>query len=92
MHYENLIIGTKIYYTGDMANLPADGEIVKVHGNPFYPILYDISLDNGVEKRIARNISPVHLEKSPGRRFIIMSEYEEERNERIKQLQEMRTR
>ena len=86
MDYTKLKVGEKIYYTGDMANLPAKGKIIRVHGNEFYPLLYDIELDNGEEVRVSRNISPVMLEKSPGRRFILMSEYEAERAEKIKEL------
>jgi len=68
------------------ANPPAIGQILRVHRNDFYPVLYDILLDNGEEKRIAQNIFPSSFNKSPGRRFILLSEYEAERAEKIKEL------
>ena len=86
MKYDNLKMGEKIYYTGDMANLPAEGKIDKVYSNNFYPILYDISLNNGVEKRVAHSISPANFE-GVGKRFELMTEKAIERQKRIKELE-----
>ena len=53
---ENLEIGTKIYYTGDMANREGFGTITKVGGDAlflkcfryrFVSRWYDITMDNG---------------------------------------------
>lgn len=82
MDYNNLKIGQKVVYTGDMANLPAEGEIVR-----FDPSGYDIELINVAgEKRTARCISPVMFEKSPGRRFLLWEEYQANRQARIDEL------
>ena len=85
MKYDYLKTGTEIYYTGDMSNTPSFGVIVKIHGNDFYPILYDIFL-NEDEERLIRNITPINFEKSPGRRFMLRSEYDEERRTKIENL------
>lgn len=88
-NFDCLKVGTKMFYTGDIANAPGTGEIILVHSNDFYPILYNIELnEHEGEKRIFRNITPNALEKSPGRRFILKSEYEDERQKRIEELQQ----
>tara|TARA_Y100001937_G_scaffold128504_1_gene205508 strand:+ start:1638 stop:1952 length:315 start_codon:yes stop_codon:yes gene_type:complete len=44
---ENLETGTKIYYTGDMANREGFGTITKVGGDRFVSRWYDITMDDG---------------------------------------------
>ncbi len=46
MNYNNLQIGEKIYYTGDMANLPAEGEIVERITDGWYPLTYKIKFSH----------------------------------------------
>ena len=86
--YNNLKVGEKIFYAGDMANLPATGEIVEVYNSKFYPVLYDIALDNGEEKRISKGITPANF-KGIGKRFQLESERKAEREEKIKELEKM---
>ena len=82
MDYNNLKVNQKVYYTGDQANLPAEGEIIKVYSNQFYPVLYDIALDNGEEKRISHCVSPLNFE-GVGHRFELSEERETERQRKI---------
>jgi hypothetical protein len=79
--------GDRIYYTGDMANIPDEGIIIKRYDRDSYnPISYDIRLDDGrIQKRIWHN----HFDNSPGRRFWLLSEWQAERE---KQLTAMRER
>jgi hypothetical protein len=71
-----LTAGTRIHYTGDMANDPGDGSVTAVtdgrHG-----VFYDITLDDGRIFRMTPHVSCVF--NGPGRRFWIMSEYQAKR-------------
>lgn len=71
--YNTLKVGIEVYYTGDMANLPGRGKIVAVSSSEFYPVLYDIEIDNDVEKHVWKNITPASF-SGIGRRFILKSE------------------
>lgn len=56
----DLPIGTKIQYLGDMANIPAKGEIINADRSIlFSPVYYDIKLcNNAGEERIEYKITP----------------------------------
>lgn len=71
-------VGDKIYYTGDQANIEGFGEIVLV--NSVYGGLYDIQLEDG---RLIRKIGHYMFDRSPGRRFWLLSEWEADRKEKI---------
>ncbi len=85
MNYNNLQIGEKIYYTGDMANLPAEGEIVERITDGWYPLTYKIKLNNGIESRVT-SVMPSNF-SGPGHRFELQSERKAYRNQ---QMQAMR--
>ena len=78
--------GDRIYYTGDMANLPDEGIITKRREpNRFAPVSYDIHLDDGRE---LRGIYYLSFNPGSGRRFWLLSEYREDRECRIKEMKE----
>lgn len=84
----DLKLGTRIYYTGDRANIDGFGAITgEKHGQ------LEISLDAqpsdyGEEYSVPARVfyvPPVAFEPGPGRRFITFAEYEAERAEKIRQ-------
>ena len=80
--------GTRIYYTGDRANCEDFGTIVDVRPpNRFAPLSYDIKLDDG---RVFLGIWDLSFSPGPGRRFWTEKEWEENRQARIKAMQERR--
>lgn len=82
-----LNLGTRIYYTGDAANIDGFGEIVAV--NPpsrFAPGgTFDVRMDDGRE---FRQLFPASFKPSPGRRFIPEAEYRAEREAGIAALEQ----
>jgi len=82
--------GDRVYYTGDMANLPSEGIIVKRNEpDRFAPINYDIRFDKDGE--IHRGVYYLSFESSPGRRFWLLSEWEADLYASIKRMQAMKT-
>lgn len=79
--FETLKEGTEVYYTGDMANAPAWGEIVEVKSDKFNPIVYMIKLD-GIERLL--RIFPAQF-TGPGRRFMLAEEKKAEREKLMAQ-------
>ena len=73
--------GTRVYYTGDMANIEAEGTICKVYNDPRWGISYDIVFDDG---RLFRKVSPLSFQEGPGRRFYLLTEWIEKRESKIK--------
>ena len=72
--YTKLTEGTKVYYTGDMANVDGAGVITKV--NPpdrWYAVSYNIVLEDGRE---CLHIMPSNFGMGGGCRFQVMSERE----------------
>jgi len=43
----NLKIGTKIHYTGDIANHSGEGEITAIRPSKWYGQTFDVTLDDG---------------------------------------------
>ena len=77
--------GDRIYYTGDMANIPDKGIIIKRREpNRFAPVSYDIHLDDGRELRGIYHLSFT----GAGRRFWLLSEWQADREAKIKQMQD----
>jgi hypothetical protein len=76
---------TRVYYTGDMANIESEGTICKVNNSPEWGLSYDIVLDDG---RLLRGIHAIGFNPSPGRRFFPLAEWMALRAERLKQAQE----
>ena len=82
--YDNLPVGTEIYYTGDMANADGYGTITKVReATRFAPISYDITMEGGRE---IKGLYFQMFQPSPGRRFWLKAEHEAEREARIAQM------
>jgi hypothetical protein len=42
-----LAIGTKIHYTGDIANDAGEGEITAIHASKWYGHVFDVTLNDG---------------------------------------------
>ncbi|MBE3126174.1 MAG: hypothetical protein IMZ57_11030 [Acidobacteria bacterium] len=74
-----LVAGEKIYYTGDMANADGFGEIVLVDSSGRFGTQVKIKMDDGRSFWI----SPASFVPGPGRRFMLKSEADAERAERI---------
>ncbi len=51
---ETLAIGTKISYTGDMANDAGEGEITDMRASEWYGTVFDVTLDDG---RVCRGLT-----------------------------------
>ena len=85
----NFAIGTRVYYTGDMANQSGTG-IISEH----YPAdrwtngSFDITEVDGPLSggRTWRRIQPSHFAKGPGVRFWLESEWHAKRSGEIRQL------
>ena len=86
MDYEKMQTGQKVFYTGDMANAPAYGTIIKVNPpNKFYDISFDIELisETTNKKQLQKCVLPVQFAPSAGRRFWPLEEYELDRQTKI---------
>lgn len=70
-----------------MANLPAEGKIIKVYANAWYPVLYDIELNNEVDPVfISYGITPIAFD-GIGKRFWVKSEWQAERKQKREALE-----
>jgi hypothetical protein len=75
--------GTRIYYTGDCANIPDFGTITEMYQDKWGRFI-TVKLDDGREfKRIYLNA----FEPSPGCRMIPEQEYREDRERKLAALQ-----
>jgi hypothetical protein len=79
---KKLEVGTKIYYTGDQANLPAFGEITKVYTDEYNSL--EVTLEDG---RVWKKLGAIHFQPSIGRRFMTLEEYKAERKARLEILE-----
>lgn len=84
MKYE-LNQGTRIYYTGDMANIEDFGSIVKINPPSRFAThgTIDMKLDDGRE---INGIYPSAFDPGPGRRFMTEAENKANRAASIKQM------
>jgi len=73
MSHDNLQVGDKVYYTGDVANLDGYGEIVARNEDPRWGLSYDIMIDDSTNVRIARGIGPGSF-GGAGCRFKVMDD------------------
>jgi len=76
--YDNLKVGQRIYYTGDMANFPTYGTITKIilpdrWGGVSYLIKFDDETYEGDTKKEAY-INYLSFQPGPGRRFMLEEE------------------
>jgi hypothetical protein len=79
LRHAELIEGTRIYYTGDMANADGLGTITKVHAPETkygYGESVDIRFDDGRE---SRKVWKSMFEPGPGRRFWSVAEWDAKR-------------
>lgn len=90
--YENLKVGTEIYYTGDMVNSPAKGKIIAVRSDKFYPVIYDFEMkivnadEDITDVVIWKGIFPVQFD-GVGKRFWVMSEYQANRKKQMEEFE-----
>ena len=89
--FSDLTVGTKVFYTGDMANIEGFG-VVTAQYTTNWGSLVDLEIE-GIETedapRIMRGISPLNF-SGAGRRFILHSEYVAERNAKIEAMRAAR--
>jgi hypothetical protein len=81
-------IGTRIYYTGDMANQDGFGEIIAVHGPDrwYSGNCYDIRMEDG---RLWKRVMDCQIQtkdRRPGERFMTVEVYQADRQARIAQM------
>ena len=84
---QTLEVGTKIYYTGDMANMDGFGEITNEISDR-WGLRYEIAMNDGREMCI----TPASFQPSAGRRFVTKEHYTKERQEKIALMQAELTR
>jgi hypothetical protein len=89
----DLEAGTRIYYTGDMANASGFGTITKIRLCDWYGFTYDVTIDAipckfgyDIEERQFLGVHLASFQPSPGRRFWTKSLYEEDRIEKIAEM------
>ena len=87
---ESYKVGTRIYYTGDMANGNSIGTITAIHSaTQISPVGYDIEYDDerfeGDNKK--SHSVPIHcFSPGPGRRFYLLDEWIDKKNAEIKKV------
>ena len=90
VEWSQLQAGTRIYYTGDMANCPDFGTITK--RQPIDPRWnykqVDVALDDG---RKWRGVMLAGFQPSPGKRWWLESDYEADRQRRIDEMKRAAT-
>ena len=64
--------GTRVHYTGDMANLSGDGAIVEVNLKGFYGATYILILDDGRKWNMHPGQIKAQEEATRGDRFVMM--------------------
>lgn len=80
---ETLEIGTRIYYTGDMANIGSFGTIIDKVEDALYGAYYTIEYDDERfegDTRISK-VPASNFSAGPGCRFKTVEQYNKERNE-----------
>lgn len=85
MNNKPLEVGQKFYYTGDMGNNPDQGEIIEVlEPTKYTQLRYRCKMTSGKEKII----EAIGFHKSIGQRFKTVEQVEEERQDKIRQMQQ----
>ena len=93
MTKQEMKIGDRVYYTGDRANLPSWGTVVKLRARTAYgPESVDIKFDDsrfeGDESQYSRGIYLSMFDASPGQRFYTEADWEAKRAAYIKASEE----
>ncbi len=86
MTENELRIGTEVYYTGDMANVSGFGKVTAwTHGRFGSQVQITLEDGGGEDGEEARGfwVHPASFDPSPGRRFVLRSEYEANRAARM---------
>jgi hypothetical protein len=78
MTTQTYIVGTKIYYTGDQANIPGEGEITEVRIIN-HKVIYSVDLNDGRHWGITRS----DFNSGVGQRFFLLEEHQRIQEERI---------
>lgn len=83
--------GTRVYYTGDMANMSSFGTITAYHPRGQYtPESVDIKYDEirfeGDDSRFSKMVPVIAFSKGVGQRFWFLDEWEQHRAEELEKL------
>ena len=79
--------GSKIYYTGDMANCEGDFVVAKIEPCNFYRLKVTVKEEGGEGRKF--NLNPVNSDSGIGRRFKPIELVAKEREEALKRFQGM---
>jgi hypothetical protein len=77
--------GTRIYYSGDMANCGDFGVVKRAYSDK-WGAFFDIHLDDG---RSIKGLHQISFNPGPGRRFMAFAEYQEDRQKKLLELQKI---
>lgn len=69
------LVGSKVYYTGDMANQPYMAKVIEIKEDSWGTKFLLEDIENGDKHWI----ESIHLEISPGQRFKTYQQYTDER-------------
>lgn len=86
VRWDQLLVGVRVYYTGDMANASGYGAIVKRHTvDPKWGYQQvDIQLDD--DGHLWRGVHLTSFQPSPGKRFWLEADYKADRERRIAEM------
>ena len=80
-------VGDRIRYTGDMANQPNNGAVVKVYSSQFYDNCFDVRFDDGTES-LGLTQSAIGPATDRTYRFYFEDEWQELRYAQYREIQE----
>ncbi len=85
--------GTRVYYTGDMANFPSYGTVLRCYSATRYtPETVDIAFDEqtfeGDVMRVARRVPVSNFSAGPGCRFWLARDWDARKRAVLAQLRE----
>lgn len=87
---QTLEVGTRVFYTGDVANLENEGTVSRIYSDKWgthIEVALDTieNLDESLPERTT-TLSPVMFEDAPGRRFMTVEKRTELREAKIAEL------
>lgn len=83
----NLSVGTRVHYTGDMANMPAVGTITEVYSDRWGNHIRIVWDEEDGEQKPESVVSPANFGKTLSHRFWTMDDWQADRNAKIAQMQ-----